>query len=152
MAAATLRLRGCTTHFNGMSIRLAEAAGLKTLDPLLSVGHAWNAGAGCHRKGRGEQGLQVRRIGRPLAEPGRLDWQASARPARVIEPGAEFVRCRRDDREAADALARRRAPGLPQAGHGHQAAPRKRDRVGLLACCGLLPFVKVRLGWPALAS
>ena len=58
------------------------------------------------------------------------------------ELGAELVRLRGHDRKAADALARRRAPALPQTRQRHEAAASERDRVGLLARRGFLSIRK----------
>ena len=93
------------------------------------------------RVGR-QQRLELRHVGRLFAEPHRPGVRLQHHGHAVVELGAQFVGLRRDDGEAANAFARRRAPGFPQPGHPHQPAILQRDRVRLLAGSGLLPFVK----------
>jgi hypothetical protein len=60
-----------------------------------------------------------------------------------VDLGAQFVRRRGDDCEAANPFARRRAPGLPQACERHDLPVGKRDCVGLLPRRGHFPFVEI---------
>jgi hypothetical protein len=97
-----------------------------------------------HRPG----GHVIGRIGRAgpsgaedRPSPRRAKWarrQVSAPRACVVKLGAEFVRRRGHDRKAADPFAGGRTPGLPQSGHGHQAAAFEPDHIRLLAGRGLL--------------
>jgi len=57
--------------------------------------------------------------------------------------GAQFVRDRGDDREAANPLAGRGVPVFPQTRERHDAAIGEREHVGLLPGCGFAPFIKV---------
>ena len=68
-----------------------------------------------HGVGRigGQQRFQPRLVGRLLAEPFRPRLGREDRRHPVMQRGAQFVRLRGDDREAAHAFAGRRAPALP---------------------------------------
>jgi hypothetical protein len=60
-----------------------------------------------------------------------------------MELGAQGIRLRRHDGEAAHPFAGMGAPILPQASQRHQALVRQRDGIGLLACRRFLPLVEV---------
>src|SRR5258708_39906046 len=87
-----------------------------------------------------------------FAEPERPHIRLQDHWHPVVKLRTQFIWRRRDDREAAHPPPRRRAPGLPQAGHAHQTPVGQRDRVGLLACTGLLPFVKIIESLPIMTS
>ena len=55
---------------------------------------------------------------------------------------AQLVRCGGNDREAADPLARRRSPVLPQAGQRHQPSVSQRDSIWLLPDRDILPLIE----------
>src|SRR6516225_7468301 len=91
---------------------------------------------------RREQGLERGRVRSFFPKPDRPSFGLEDRRHPVVELSAEFVRFGRDDGEASNPFARRRAPVLPQASQCHQASVRQRNRVGLLAGPGFFPFVE----------
>ena len=101
---------------------------------------------------RREQGFEFGRVRWLLAKPNRPGFGLEDHRHAVVKRRAQFVRRGRDDGEASNPLARGRTPVLPQAGQGHQAPVGKRDRIGLLARPGLLPFVEAVDGHEAAAA